>query len=443
MLILIELVTAVLGITLLYMEVIRNRFLNYATSIFLLGFVPLLCVYPVIARVAVGGAYTIRSDYDGIVSDPWVYICYQTLCLSVLIVSFATMRSRITDPPLPDWRAKFAPDHIELALLVGIVSLGVYLYVYSTGYTVEDLLWSSRFEYFDNPDYSPLAFVISTYLVAIAPIAILLAVQDKKKRVFLIAIILLLIFYGLLSKDRKWLINIVSAFFAFQYYRNGFSITLGHRAKVAIVVVIAALAFWQIGRSVIFTYLITGAGDVVYESQETAIRLLTRGDFPYFYNASITAIDMNLNEDFIIPLALLRRQLFFFLPADYSFGLKLEDISALFSDAIGGEDALRRGNMPPGFFGLFSISFGWFGGIVACLLLPLGLRALDRFIHRSRGIGSMVITAYLFSSMTLLLRGDDSSATYFIVSSFAMLFLIRLVFRARPGKALTPQPRQG
>lgn len=87
--------------------------------------------------------------------------------------------------------------------------------------------------------------------------------------------------------------------------------------------------------------------------------------------------------------------------------------------------------MPPGFFGLFAISFGWLGGIIACLLVPLGLRALDRFIHRNRSIGSLVVAAHLLSSVTLLLRGDDSSATYFIISSLAIFYVLHAFLRPR------------
>ena len=136
---------------------------------------------------------------------------------------------------------------------------------------------------------------------------------------------------------------------------------------------------------------------------------------------------MNLNFDFMIPFAILRRQFLFFLPASYSFGLKIEDISALFSDAIGAEDSTRRGNMPPGLFGLFILSFGWAGGIVTCSLIPFALRAIDRVIQTNRGLSSVVLVAHMLSSTLLLLRGDDSSATYFIISSIVMVFAIRVL----------------
>ena len=424
-----EVFTAFIGIRLLYMEAVRNRFTNYATSIFLTCFVPLFCVYPVIARIAVGGAYSVQPGYKQVISDPYVYLVYQAFCLGILTIFFVTgARSRNSKPaPVVGWRQKYQLNIAEIAAFLAVLFLGIYLYVYSTGFSVGTLISASRFEWFKNQNYSPVAYVISSYLIALSPVAIILALPHRRTWWVVGAIIIGLVFFGLLSKDRKWLIFIISALFAYTYLKNQFSIVLRPKIVLLGTVAVVILAFWQIGRGVIFDHLVTGTGDLVYNSQQMAINLLTRGDLPYYYNASITAIDMNLNFDFMIPFAILRRQFLFFLPASYSFGLKIEDISALFSDAIGAEDSTRRGNMPPGLFGLFILSFGWAGGIVTCSLIPFALRAIDRVIQTNRGLSSVVLVAHMLSSTLLLLRGDDSSATYFIISSIVMVFAIRVL----------------
>lgn len=424
MLIVLELFTAVVGIRLLFVEAVRNRFHNYATSVFLTCFVPLFCIYPVIARLAVGGAYSVQPGDNLVIDDPAIYVIYQCFCLGMLLAVFLSPR-RQAETPLPDWRDKYRTTVIEQLMMVAVVSAGVFLYVRSTGLSATELISASRFEWFNNATYSPATFVVSSYLLALSPVAMLLALQNKPFRWVALVLIAELAFFGLMSKDRKWLIYIVSVSFAVTYLRNGFTITLQRRVVLLGIGAALVLAFWQIGRSVLFNYYLTGTGDVVYESQQMAINLLTKGDLPYYYNASITAINMNYNYDYNIPLALIRRQLLFFLPSSYSFGLKIEDISALFSDALGAEDATRRGNMPPGLFGLFVISFGWFGGILTCSLIPFALRAMDRFIKRSRGIGSIVLIAHLLSAVMLLLRGDDSSATYFIISSLVLFYIMR------------------
>jgi hypothetical protein len=146
------------------------------------------------------------------------------------------------------------------------------------------------------------------------------------------------------------------------------------------------------------------------------------------------AINMNLNEGYSIPFGLLSRQLLFFLPADFSFGLKIEDISAIFSDAVDGGDEFRRGNMPPGLIGLFVLSFEWYGGWIVAIGLPFALRAMDSLIRRQSGILQIALISNMLSGMLLLLRGDDSSATYFII--FAILVLTFLVTLGRLIKPL-------
>ena len=70
-------------------------------------------------------------------------------------------------------------------------------------------------------------------------------------------------------------------------------------------------------------------------------KLTLKGDYPYYYFSSITAIKMNMIDGFSIPFGIVRRQLFFFLPVDYSLGLKIKDISAIFSDALNAGDSIE------------------------------------------------------------------------------------------------------
>ncbi len=434
MLLPLELFTAILGITILHREVIRNRFHNYATSVFLICFVPLFCVYPVAARIVIGGAYAVGKFNEEIVPDPIVYLIYQLFCIGTLATVAMTMPKTVKVLAIPGWTDKYSTNILELGALTGIALSGVFLFIYSTGMSIGDLISGSRFGWFNEQGYSSGLFVVSTYLFALSPVALLLCFANTRYRwPATIGIIAVLVLYGLVTKDRKWLIYIMSASLGYLYVSNQFSIKIHRNAIIIGGVALLAMIFWQVFRGVLFNYYLTGNGDISYEIQKTAIDLLTKGDLPYYYNASITAIDMNLNFDFGIPFGIVRRQLLFFLPADYSLGLKVEDISALFSDAIGGEDSTRRGNMPPGYFGLFAISFGWFGGIAACSLMPLAIRALDRVIQRNRGLGSIVLLAHMFSSVLLLLRGDDSSATYFIISSTLFIYI------ARPKLALSTQ----
>ncbi len=426
MIIFIEFFTAILGIYLFVRELFTNKFGNFCTSIFLMCFVPLFCIYPVIARFTVGGALPVEATLPSPLDDPFSYVVYQICCLAIIIPIILINNKSYSVKNISRNEIDIAkPKPREIYALLFAISIGIYYYIYSTGLNVSELLIASRFSWFLNSNYSSTLYVVSTYLIALSPVLIYHGALNKKFRLTLVLLVLLLIFYGALSKDRKWLIFIASGIFAAVYIANGMRINISGKGLALILTLVSALAFWQVGRSVVFDALVTGNSDIGTSSSELATQLLTRGDFPYYYNASMTAIYMNLNAGFEIPLGIVRRQLLFFLPASYSFGLKIEDISALFSDALGAGDTLRRGNMPPGFFGLFVLSFGWIGGAITLSLFPFLLNYFDKIVRYREGIWRVAIASHALSSMLLLLRGDDSSATYFIVFSAAVLVILR------------------
>lgn len=390
------------------------------------------------------GAISIDSHRAEALTDVQVYYIYQAYNFTILIGCFllsSIAKPRTAQPSRqrPSWdRSSFSAG----ALLACLV-IGVFLYLYSTGLSVSELLVASRFEWFLDANYSPLLSVVASYFVALSPVLIYLAARDDRWLLLTITLLVLLI-YGALSKDRKWLIFIASGLLAARYVKTNLQISLTGKGLAWLSLFGVVLAFWQVVRGVLFNSLITGTSDLATEVPMMIEQLLTRGDLPYYYNASATAIQMNLNENFSIPLGVLRRQLFFFLPVDYSLGLKIEDISATFSDAVGGGDEVRRGNMPPGLIGLLVLSFEWWGGLIVALGIPAGLRALDAFIRRHTGATQIAVVSNILSATLLLLRGDDSSATYFVVFSIIVLLLIKtghaLTHRARIGQLRPNQP---
>ena len=231
--------------------------------------------------------------------------------------------------------------------------------------------------------------------------------------------------YGILSKDRKWLIFVFSGVFGAIYYKNGFKIILKKKIIFWSSLFGLILVFWQVFRDVLFTELLTGRGDFLYHSKEMAKRLALKGDLPYYYFSSITAIKMNMIDGFEIPFGIIRRQLFFFLPVDYSLGLKIKDISAIFSDALNAGDEIRSGNMPPGFIGLFVLSFKWWLGQFIYVIVPFFLYYFNKIARKNTKILQPVILSNCFSFFILFLRGDDSSATYFFVFNLIIFILLK------------------
>lgn len=436
-----ELSSAIVGCVILWRTTVIERFRGFASSMFLLCYVPLFCVYPVIARWLAGGAISIDRRVSEILQDPDIYLIYQGY--NAVILAGCLMLSVLSHAPLGRVNARGIRPLPCYSLFVALC-LGIFLYIYSTGLSVAELLIASRFEWFLNDNYSSLMSVFASYFVALTPALVYLAARDGRRRL-LVVTLLLLVGYGMLSKDRKWLIFIVSGLLAARYVRMRCEISLSGRGLFWLGLFAVALAFWQVVRGLVFDALVTGGGDLASEIPRMVEQLLTRGDLPYYYNASMTAIHMNLNEGFSIPLGLLRRQLFFFLPADFSFGLKIEDISAIFSDAVDGGDEVRRGNMPPGLVGLLVLSFEWWGGWIVVFGLPFVLRLMDNLIRRSSGVVKIAIISNVLSATLLLLRGDDSSATYFTFFTIFVLYFLDVserIFRlpvARPAQAQNPQ----
>jgi hypothetical protein len=422
----VELATAALGSALLWHHNIRLRFRHFATSVFLLCYVPLFCVYPVVGRVLSEGAISIDTRINSTLTDPSIYYVYQSYIILILL---GCLLVTVNSPRLSKIRlaSSTGVDRVLISTtwLFFAMAFGIYLYVYSTGLSIVELFIASRFEWFLSENYSSLLSVVASYFVALAPAVIYLCIREDR-RMMLVITLVILIGYGALSKDRKWLIFIASGLLAARYIKANLQISLSTREMTLFASFGVIMAFWQVVRGTLFNSFVTGSADLSTEVPFMIEQLLTRGDLPYYYNASATAIHMNLNDGFSIPLGLLRRQLFLFLPANFSFGLKIEDISAIFSDAIEAGDEVRRGNMPPGLIGLLVLSFEWWGGLIFAFLLPFGLRALDTFIRRQSGILQIALISNLLSALLLLLRGDDSSATYFIVFTIIVMLSLKV-----------------
>ncbi len=421
-----EVVAAVFGCVLLWQHIMQLRSRNYATSIFLACYVPLYCVYPLAGHLLSGGATSVDSSNRSVISDSYVYILYQvynfTILTGILIIN---KKNKFNYHEIKKENKNTSSRYYAMCISF-CVGLGVLAFIYSTGFTATELITSSRFEWELSYNRSMLLQVVSSYLIALTPVFIFYAVRGNNLSYILITLVFLIV-YGLATKDRKWLIFIASGIVAAKYYKSGHMLPIRPLGIVVLLACGLILAFWQIVRETLFVYYSFGNIDLVSEIPLQIQRLLTQGDLAYYYNASITAIDMNLNGGFSIPLGLIRRQLFFFLPVDYSLGLKIEDISAIFSDAVGGEDALRRGNMPPGLFGLIVLSFEWWGAFLVVVTIPIILKYLDKYIINQNGFLKVAILSHFLSSTLLFLRGDDSSGTYFIIFSFFVLIIFKLL----------------
>lgn len=428
----------VMGVGVLFIEIVRNQCRNLIACVFFFALVVLLVAVPIAIHIAFGGAQTIVTEMGHVHDDVRVYLIYALCIFSVLASQLLISVSRVENHVRPTHArlgrqlplgstpgGKFRSDWILLMAYASVMGFAWYLYVRASGMGLFELMAASRFAWFAEQNHSLITGVFADYLIAVSPVFVFKALSGGRRSVFFFAIgIAILVGYGLCSKDRKWLIYIISGAIASYYLLSGRRILVTKRLIAFFIVLVLPLAFWQIFRDTLFGVALGIHTDAKAEATEMFVRVLRSGDGPYYYQSSIEAISQNLNHGEMVPLGLLRRQVFFFLPAKYSLGLKPEDISAIFSDIVHGGSDLRRGNMPPGFVGLFVLSFGWFVAPLLLAMVPLLIRALDSFVRSRANLVSDVILSMAFSSSLLWLRGDDSGGGYFVVSNLILAVIL-------------------
>ncbi len=423
-----EIITMTLGMFLFKIEVLKLKCRNFIPAIFLLLYVPLCCITPLLYHFISNGALTIDKKVDSLVfSEPKIYAIYHlyniSMLLSFLAASIIFNKNKLTN----EVEIPFSNSKQRLVLFL-LLSTGVYLYISSTGLSILELLIANRFEWFNEAGYSSFFSVVASYFIALTPLCFFIYYRDRKF-FYLVCTFILMILYGILSKDRKWIIFMLSGSIAAIYCLNGYRLVFKPKIVIGSLLFGLILVFWQVFRDVLFTELVTGRGDFISHAKEMGERLLKQGDFPYYYFSSMTAIKMNVIDGFSIPLGIIRRQIFFMIPVDYSLGLKPKDISAIFSDALDAGDDIRGGNMPPGLIGLFVLSFNWIIGVFLYMLIPFFLFYINNISRLSPSIIKPVLYSNCFSFMILLLRGDDSSAFYFCIFNIIIYFLVNKTFK--------------
>lgn len=426
-----------LCLVILRQEVLRRHCRNFASSIFFSVYAIVYVVEPLVLHLFFGGATTIVAGSDAQFDDPAVYYLFQAYGLSLLVTWLlfgrTGERELAADPVKPARR----DDGIRFGYLTALLVVGAVLFIHSSGMSLADLLVAARFAWVDAAGFSPLGLNLSGYCIGVAATWAFAARREPKvSRALLLVGLGALLLNGLLTKDRKWIIYLLSGVAAGSFERQGRTLRIPPSSLVWLGVIFAFLVISQFVRDVVFRYAI---GEQLILGQEFARRatvLVETGDISYFYRASLEALHQNMHNGLLVPFALPRRILFFFLPSSWSGGLKVEDISAIFSDVVHGEDLVRRGSMPPGLFGLLVISFGWFASLFLVPCLAFGLKRLDRWFRTGTGTIRAVALSMFGFVVVMGFRGDESSAWYFPAGTLVLVALGRLVWgRTRPAPA--------
>lgn len=428
------LVQLLLCLIILHKETLRLKFSNFASSIFFLVYTIVYVVEPLILHIFFDGAKSIVAGMMFHFSDEYLYYIFNCYGIALLLTYIWLDKIDFMPSGVTPWvltkkniQEKNYSNYFAVMLVIGF-----WLFVYSTGMNFFDLFAASRFAWFDESSFSLFWLTVSSYFAALAGIyAYYIKINQKNNRWLLFLCLLSIVFQGLMTKDRKWIIFLVSGWLAGYYEVSGRKLVVKKRDALLLVLLFSALVVSQFIRDVMFRYLIGEEVDVLDEVTKWSSFLIEFGDISYFYRASIEALYQNIYNGFTVPLGLIRRTLFFFLPAGYSGGLKVEDISAIFSDVVDGGSVIRRGNMPPGLFGICIISFGWFASLFIIPLLAVLLKKLDSMFRAGQGsFRNVVLSLYTFA-VVLSFRGDDSSAVYYMISTLLFIGMVSLFERWR------------
>jgi hypothetical protein len=410
------LLQAILCLALLHREVVLNHCRHLATSLFFLVYLLVYIAEPLILHLGFDGARSITVGATELFTDSAVYLVFNMIGITLLACALALslLRAPLQAPQDLAVTAAHA-DWVHVANALGLMMvLGVAAFVQGAGMSLEELLTAGRFAWVDSGAFNVAYVVLASYLLALSSVYIyLLLAHPQSSRWIAVAAFGALVLYGVVTKDRKWIFFLLSGWVAVRYYRAGGRLVLGWKAGTAMAGIFLLVLLSQFLRDAIPRFLLDDDFEVQDQLYGSLSYLFEYSDLSYFYRATLEAIHQHLNNDFQVTLALVRRTLFFFVPTGLTGGLKVEDISATFSDVVGGEDALRRGNMPPGLFGLFVVSFGWAWSAWLMPFVAWGLARLDAVLAGPPSALRVCLATSAITSTVFAFRGDESTAFYF------------------------------
>ncbi len=351
-----------------------------------------------------------------------MYIYYLINCAALILGYFFTKEKNsetvLIGPEILTGRAYFT---------VFLFIIGVILIIKGCACSLKNEIFNARFSWMLYESYSEFLFNLGMYFSSFVALTLFYCYSNIKSNKFIsIFIGIILLILTLVFKNRMFFIFAISGFLGALYYRFGKNLILNKSLIKRLTYVFLFLFFWQIIRATDYSH---DQIDLSVQNFVIEVRnFLVHGDLLYFYSSSIEAINQFFYNDRLIFLGVIRRALFFFIPNEYSIGLKPEDLSATFSDWINQGDEIRRGNMPPGFIGIFVLSFGFFSTI-PLFLFPKFLNMLDTFCKKNNNFFSHVLISLAFFSTLYLLRGDDTSFYYFTFFQFIVISIITVIFK--------------
>ena len=254
MLILLLLVELAICMAILHKEIVQLRFRNLASSVFFLVYAIVYIIEPLILHLFYGGATSIVPRAQTHFTDPHVYYLFHGYGIALLVTYLLLGQSRASEVEPP--AAPVEPANYGSATALLIIA-GFAIFVYSTGMSFVELFAASRFAWFREISFSIFWLTVSSYFLALSALFAYYARISRKGNAWLLLLgLAAIVMHGLITKDRKWVIFLVSGWLAGHYQASGRKLAIKPRGALILGALFLLMVISQFVRDVLFRYVL-------------------------------------------------------------------------------------------------------------------------------------------------------------------------------------------
>lgn len=427
-------------LSLLYLKVLRYKFKsNFFLYIFVLFYCLVFYVIPIVKYGGSNWSIIFSGSKLGIISDD--RIIYYTVLYSIVFLIFVTIGYTINSKGKVRKRKVVQEGHDEnldssIKVLITITSIlsicGVFGAIYFSGMSINQLLTSSRFSYWETRNV--YARLISGYFVTLISVASFLAGSNKTKTPFIFYLAFLvantsqLVLYG----SRGVVLSSIGAFALGKFNLLRFK-RKGSSKKIFYFGILGGILFhlgvvWQYVRWTMRS--VSGIkewiGLLLFDAPIAYRISIERGDLAYFFDAAVTSLDVVPRiHDFLYGTSYVRL-LLLFVPQSI-FHIKPEETQRIFASIISPETYHLGTTLPPSIIGDSYLNFGFFGVFIG-LFFGFMLSWMDKVYNGKMTIKKIAIGSGSTGFILYLMRGTFNGI-FPLIFMYLMLIIIISILR--------------
>lgn len=382
---------------------------NYLFWIFFIIFVLLFYFIPVINYGSSGFTHvSFNSSNKGYINDVSsvmkLYI-FQTLFYLMLLIGYIMIKPKKNGIQINNVLISSIDTIVLISSVLGL--LGTIGSVYFSGMSIQHLLVSSRFDYWQTK--STYLFLISTYLQSLLVISTFLFFFIKKKYIKAITVIgfVAIFFVNMVVFGSRSIFIAICVAFLFgkiaQMKSKNKKIKYGKFIVLGIIL-LHLIVVWQYVRYNKSSFqTLENWVSAVFNIREAYSISLLNGDLNYFFGSALASFNSVPSIHGFLYGSTYIRVLLFFLPSSLAH-FKPEETQRIFAKIINPQAYSIGATFPPSFIGDSYINFGFFGIFIG-LCLGLLLKTWQNTLNGSLSINKIAIGSSGFLFLFLFIRG--------------------------------------